>query len=174
LRQLGGQLGVPDYDVASVPHLVKLLIERGCLATSSAEGIERFWSVRSQVVGSQSLGVSGDVLAKAASEGSTLLRLVQDIPRERYLVGDMVHLYRDRELTETITGVSGVTIETYSHGSNSPYRRVFPTRMSYRRGALVSWLWDKSAVIGPAWYRDERAPRIASFDRSYPFAGKEL
>jgi hypothetical protein len=170
LRELAGQLGLPEFDRVPVPALQRALMSRGALATSTAESVKSLWWLRSQV----SEGMPDELLRRVIDEGVELLCLIKAVPRERYVVSELVVLFEDEDLRQPVAGMAirGVILEIHVPGQSAPRRQAYPTRAAYRVGTSVSWTWDPSVVVDSLWYQDgQQAARIP---RSALFTGREL
>jgi hypothetical protein len=92
--------------------------------------------------------------------GLTLLQVIRSVPHESYRVVALHPIYDDATATREIMGVKGVLLEVSSPGAGRIERRIYPTKRIYQPGTQVSWTWDLSEVLGPAYYRDPDSAEV--------------
>lgn len=151
-----------------------LLMERGALPESVANGLQLFLKVRGRIV--HGGDADEDLILRAIDSGISLLKAIRAIPHAVKVVFDPnVEIYRDVGLTERFEGARGVLLEMESpDGEKSP--RIFPsTRTHFRKGMRVAWEWNMHTIFDQAWYRD-RATGDATIAwlSSAEFVGRDL
>lgn len=145
------------------------------LAAHVPSSLHHFWDVRNRLI-HRGEGTDEDIL-RAIDSGLAILRALHAMPRETNIVSDPnVTVYSDAELTSPMANVHGVLLETSSPGGVSKSFRIFPTSQShFQRGKQVSWEWNMSLVVGPAWHRDPATGQAKqSWGSSAEFIGRHL
>lgn len=124
------------------------------LAAHVPSSLHHFWDVRNRLI-HKGEGTDEDIL-RAIDSGLSILRALQAMPREVNVVYEpTVQVFSDEGLTLPFPNVHGVLLETHSPGGASKTLCIYPTsRDHFRKGKQVSWEWNMSLVVGPAWYRD--------------------
>lgn len=124
------------------------------LAAHVPSSLHHFWDIRNRLI-HKGEGTDEDIL-RAIDSGLSILRALQAMPREINVVYESnVQVYSDEGLTLSLTDVHGVLLETHSPGGVSKTFHIYPTSLDhFRKGKPVSWEWNMSLVVGPAWYRD--------------------
>lgn len=124
------------------------------LAAHVPSSLHHFWDIRNRLI-HKGEGTDEDIL-RAIDSGLSILRALQAMPREVNVVYEPnVQVYPDEGLTLPLANVHGVLLETHSPGGVSKSLRIYPTsRDHFSKGKQVSWEWNMSLVVGPAWYRD--------------------
>lgn len=124
------------------------------LAAHVPSSLHHFWDIRNRII-HKGEGTDGDILS-AIDSGLVILRALQAMPREVNIVHiPKVAIFSDPALTIQLTNVHGVLLETHSPGGVSKTFRIFPSSQHHLvKGKQVSWEWNMSLTIGPAWYRD--------------------
>jgi hypothetical protein len=133
-----------------------------------------FWELRNKIVhGNQP---NEALTVRAVDYGIRILKMVQSIPRPRYVVTAIVTLYADQACTRVRPDIRGVLLDYFGPGGESRGQLVFPTRKDYLKGQSVSWEWETSGSgWGETWFRDPRT-QIAkcAWSESAEFAGRPL
>lgn len=145
------------------------------LARHVPSSLHHFWDVRNRLI-HRGEGADEDIL-RAIDSGLTILRALQSMPRETNLVYDPhVTLYSDAGLSAPIANVHGVLLETSSPGGVAKSFRIFPSSQNhFQKGKQVSWEWNMSLVLGPAWYRDPATGQAKeAWSSSAEFIGRHL
>lgn len=124
------------------------------LAAHVPSSLHHFWDVRNRII-HKGEGTDEDIL-RAIDSGLAILRALQSMPHEVNIIHDpKVAVFSDSALTIPLTNVHGVMLETHSPGGVSKTFRIFPSSQShFAKGKQVSWEWNMSLIVGPAWYRD--------------------
>jgi hypothetical protein len=158
VRILAGTLGIPGFDRLAIRQLVELLIRRGAIGVSMASSVDVFNATRDRIIHGE-LVDTGDINT-VIDIGLTLLQVIRAVPHETYRVVALLPIYDDATATKQISGVNGVLLDVSSPGAGRIDKRIFPTRRSYSPGTQVSWTWDLSEVIEPAYYRDAESGEV--------------
>jgi len=145
------------------------------LAAHVPSSLHYFWDVRNRLI-HKGEGTNEDIL-RAIDSGLAILRALQAMPREVNIVHDPnVPVFSDQALTFPITNVHGVLLETHSPGGVSKSFRIYPSSQKhFAKGKQVSWEWNMSLVVGPAWYRDHKTGASKeAWSSSAEFIGRHL
>ena len=114
----------------------------------------------------------------AIEVGIGLLRAVQAIPREiNTVLYPGVPVYEDEACERPRDGIVGVVLQTVSPGATTVNPRIFPVRTeaNYRRGAVITWEWERGEGYGETWYRDPESNGVTrAWSGSMLFAGRHL
>jgi len=145
------------------------------LAAHVPSSLQHFWDVRNRLI-HKGEGTDEDIL-RAIDSGLSILRALQAMPREVNVVYDPnIAMFTDEALTIPLHNVHGVLLETHSPGGVSRSFRIYPSSQNhFAKGKQVSWEWNMSLVVGPAWYRDPTTgeTRLA-WSSSAEFIGRHL
>jgi len=145
------------------------------LAAHVPSSLQHFWDVRNRLI-HKAEGTDEDIL-RAIDSGLAILRALQAMPREMSIVYEPnVPVFSDECLTLPIENVHGVLLETHSPGGVSTSFRIYPTSQThFKKGKQVSWEWNMSLIVGPAWYRDQADGKTKqAWVSSAEFIGRHL
>ena len=145
------------------------------LAAHVPSSLQHFWDIRNRLI-HKGEGTDEDIL-RAIDSGLSILRALQAMPREVNVVYEPnVPLFSDEGLTLPFPNVHGVLLETHSPGGVSKAFRIYPTSQEhFRKGKQVSWEWNMSLVVGPAWYKDPSSGEATqAWLSSAEFIGRHL
>ncbi len=145
------------------------------LAAHVQSSLHHFWEVRTRII-HKGEGTDEDIL-RAIDSGLAILRALQAIPREINIVYEPnVPVFNDSGLTTLLTEVHGVLLESHSPSGVSKTYRIFPSsKNNFSKGKQVSWEWNMSLIVGPAWYRDvSTGESKEAWSSSAEFIGRHL
>lgn len=166
---LRGRRFVPIQQAISEVHQVY------GLAAHVPSSLHHFWDVRNRLIHNGE-GTDENIL-RAIDSGLAILRALQAMPREVNIVHDPnVPVFSDQALTLPVTNVHGVLLETHSPGGASKTFRIYPSSQNhFAKGKQVSWEWNMSLIVGPAWYRDPATGESKeAWSSSAEFVGRHL
>lgn len=117
------------------------------------DAVARFWSVRNKIV--HGGAADSDQILWAIDVGLSLLTTLTQVPRELYFVYHPgVEAYEDGAGRTVRQSIRALLLET-RRADGSTHVRAFPTtRIDYKRGEPVTYVWNPDLVIGESWYRD--------------------
>jgi len=151
------------------------LSEWGGLPKHLPGSVTLFWDVRNRLVHGHD--ATDDEIIRAIDSGIVILRSLQAIPHETYVVLHAgVPIFADPQCTKRIDGATAVFLETHSPGGAAKTVRVFPTtRDHFVVGKRVAWEWSDARVFPQAWYREPDTGEIGTAWRSsMEFVGRHL
>ena len=172
---LASQGNVGEYLSGDIVSNVKNLVSRGALPSSAASALTFFWQIRNQTV--HGGGANKSIVLSAIDSGITLMKLLEAVPRETYVVYHPgVLIYSDLNCQNMREGVKGIILETTSSDGVTKSFRIYPTTKTYFvKGKRVSWEWNMKYVFGESWYRDPESNEIKyGWTESAEFVGRHI
>lgn len=152
----------------------ELLGQTESLPRHVANSLRLFSDMRNRLV--HGGAASDDEVLRALDSGLTILKALREIPHEVHNVYRAgVELFTDPELTQSLTDVRGIILESTSSGG-AKQLRIFPTtKRHFQKGNRVAWEWNDGKVWGPAWYRDpDTGQPKQAWQGSMEFTGRQL
>jgi len=158
----------------SLPQMIQLLERVTSLEPGSLDVYRNFYAIRNQIVHGRGEVTSPEIL-RAIDSGISLLRALDNVPRERnFVYHSGVPIYGNAEGTELLVG-RAIMLTTMSPSGEASIR-VFPTlRAHFQPGMEVAWEWNSGQQWGRAWYLDPDSGQLLhAWDGSMEFIGRDL
>lgn len=152
-----------------------LLRETEALPPHVGGSVRLFADMRSRLVHGAS--ATDDDVLRALDSGLTILKALRAIPQEHHVVQHAnVQVFRDPGLTQPLSDVRAVILESISPGGATKRRDVFPTtKQHFQKGKAVAWEWNSGTSFGIAWYRDPDSGQVTqAWGGALEFVGRHL
>jgi hypothetical protein len=170
-----GNLG--KYSGQSPSEALDLLAQTAVgsrIPNSLRDTVQSFWDLRNEVVhgGSSREGYA----MRSIDYGFRILRMLQSIPRPKFIVVLTTTVYSDKACVNARRDVSGVILLTIGPNGENHGEHIFPTRRTYEPGQSISWEWDMTSQgWDESWYRDPRSGEIKpAWGEALEFVGRPL
>ena len=163
----------------TLPNALKILnsVSGAIVPKELEEKITQFWNFRNTLVNSDN-----EVPLLSLELGLSILRILQNAPRPRYIVRKAnVTLYSDSNCRNIRPDVKGVLLETIDAEGKSHPLRVYPSTKEYVEGMSLSWEWDIPIAYrsdkgwDATWYKDPQTNHCTqAWSESLEFIGREI
>lgn len=152
-----------------------LLRETEALPPHVGGSVRLFADMRSRLV--HGAAATDDDVLRALDSGLTILKALRAIPQEHHVVQHAnVPVFGDAGLTQPLSDVRAVILESTSPGGATKRRDVFPTtRLHFQEGKAVAWEWNLERSFGAAWFRDPDSGEVTqAWGGALEFVGRHL
>jgi hypothetical protein len=163
----------------TLPNALNILssVSGATIPRELEEKISQFWSFRNSLVHSDN-----EVPLLALELGLSVLRVLRNIPRPRYVVRKAnVPLYSDKNCKIERKDVRGVLLETFDADGKSQRVAVYPSTREYVDGMSVGWEWNIPVAYrsdmgwGETWYKDPETKECTlAWSESMEFIGRDV